>query len=82
MAEEYIHSLKDRYDYIIRAVQTRRAAQKILVLQKDILKEKAKAGLIDNKEYLNLKKSIDRKIRDLVNMAFKWKAPDFNSFVV
>lgn len=81
-AELYINNLKETFPHIIQSVQTKRAAQQILVHQKKILKKIKNEGQLEEGEYSDMKKEIDRKIVALESMDFDWVDVDFDTFVV
>lgn len=81
-AELYLGSLNDTFPEIIRAIQTKRAAHSILMHQKMYLEETQQNGLVDEKEYNQLKRDIDVKLVHLENHVFDWEVPTFHSIVM
>jgi len=81
-ATTYIVSLEDTFADIIKAIQVYRASNTILEYQKHFLSEMLASGQIEEKEYNELRRDIDRKLRTLDSIKVEWSAPSFNSFMM
>ena len=83
-ASNYVISLQDQFSDTIKNIQVRRAAYNVLFFQRQQLDRALKEGQIEDKEYNELRREIDRRIVGLDDsLAFtEWAAPTFNDFVM
>lgn len=81
-ATNYIVQLEDTFPEIIRAIQVHRASNYLLEFQKNYIEDMLKAGKIESKEYAQIRREIDRRLRSLDNLAVEWSAPTFNNFMM
>lgn len=83
-ANNYIISIQDQFAELIINVQIKRAAYNILFFQRQKLDQNLKEGQIEEKEYNDLRRDIDRRIVSLEeSLSFEdWNAPTFDDFVM
>ncbi|CAD8090636.1 unnamed protein product [Paramecium primaurelia] len=81
-AELYLGTLTDTFPEVIRAIQTKRASHTVLMHQRHHLEENQKNGLVDDKEFNQLKSNIDARLVQLENHVFDWQIPTFHSFAM
>lgn len=82
LVEDYITLLSKTFETIMPAIHTRRATFALLQHQKNFLTDYKNKGYLDDGDYANLRKDMDRKIVVLENKNFEWKAKEFSSFVL
>jgi len=81
-ADNYILDLQGNFLEIIKTIQIQRATNQILDHQKHFLAEMLHSGQIEEKEYANIRRKIDRKINSLDSFKIDWHFPTFNEFIV
>ena len=82
-AEEYTSLMLSTFDNIIDAIHTKRASVTILEHYKHFIIDYKNKGYIDDADYLQLRKDIDRKMIMLENYVFQWSMKkDINYFTM
>ena len=83
-ASNYVISVQDQFSDTIKNIQVRRAAYSVLFYQRQQLDQALKEGQIENNEYNDIRRDIDRRIvgLDSVLSFAEWTAPTFNDFVM
>ena len=71
------------FDNIVEAIHTKRASITILEHYKHFIIDYKNKGYIDDADYAQLRKDIDRKMVKLENFVFPWSAKkDFDYFLI
>eukprot|EP00331_Platyophrya_macrostoma_P017204 CAMPEP_0176462354 /NCGR_PEP_ID=MMETSP0127-20121128/35212_1 /TAXON_ID=938130 /ORGANISM="Platyophrya macrostoma, Strain WH" /LENGTH=690 /DNA_ID=CAMNT_0017854245 /DNA_START=324 /DNA_END=2396 /DNA_ORIENTATION=- len=83
-ASNYVISVQDQFSDTIKNIQMRRAAYNVLFFQRQQLDRALKEGQIEDKEYNDIRREIDRRIvaLDAVLSFQEWSVPTLNDFVM
>ena len=83
-ANGYIVSIQDQFSETIKNIQVKRASYNVLHFQRQFLDHALKEGQIEEKEYADIRKQVDRRIIKLEDSKSygEWSAPTFDDFVM
>ncbi|EGR31636.1 sodium hydrogen exchanger family protein, putative [Ichthyophthirius multifiliis] len=81
-AQKYLAELSNNFPQILKSIHTKRAACSIIEYQKKFLLHYKSNGYIDDQDYKQYLKKIEKKGVRLENMSFDWSLPTFQSILL